>query len=104
MRPNRPSPLILQVEDTFRVTKHDLKVRPIYHWTPARIRAHIALAFMTLLCVRHLSYRVALQAKPLSPEVIRNALVHVQHSALQHQRTKRRYAIPSTMSEVARTL
>lgn len=93
-----------QVEDTFRITKHDLKVRPIYHWTPARIRAHIAIAFMTLLCVRHLHYRVALQARPLSPEVIRNALVHVQHSVLQHQRTKRRYAIPSTMSEVARTL
>ena len=93
-----------QVEETFRVTKHDLKVRPIYHWTPARIRAHIAIAFITLLCVRHLSYRVALQSGPASPEIIRNALVHVQHSVLRHQRTKRRYVIPSTMSEVARKL
>ncbi len=93
-----------QVEDTFRVTKHDLKVRPIYHWTPARIRAHIAIAFMTLLCVRHLSYRMALQSRPVSPEVIRNALVHVQHSVLQHQRTKQRYAIPSTISDIARKL
>ena len=90
-----------QVEETFRATKHDLKVRPIYHWTPARIRAHIAIAFMTLLCVRHLSYRMALQSRPVSPEVIRNALVHVQHSVVQHQRTKQRYAIPSTMSNVA---
>ena len=23
-----------QVEDTFRVSKHDLKIRPVYHWTP----------------------------------------------------------------------
>ena len=67
-----------QVEDTFRVSKHDLKVRPIYHWTPRRIQAHIAIAFMSLLCVRHLQYRMALQARPVSPEVIRNALVHVQ--------------------------
>ena len=32
-----------QVEESFRITKHDLKVRPIYHWTPSRIRAHIGL-------------------------------------------------------------
>ena len=93
-----------QVEDTFRVSKHDLKVRPIYHWTPSRIRAHIAIAFMALMCVRHLQYRMTLQARPVSPEVIRNALVHVQHSVLQHQQTQRRYVIPSAISETARQL
>ena len=93
-----------QVEDTFRVSKHDLKVRPIYHWTPPRIRAHIAIAFMTLLCVRHLQYRMALQARAVSPEVIRNALVHVQHSVLEHKQTKRRYVIPSAISETGRQL
>ena len=42
---------------------------------------------------------IVLQAKPRSSEVVRNALVHVQHSVLRHQRTKRRYAIPSTISD-----
>ncbi|MYH68622.1 MAG: IS1634 family transposase [Gammaproteobacteria bacterium] len=93
-----------QVEDTFRVSKHDLKVRPIYHWTPRRIRAHIAIAFMSLLCVRHLQYRMTLQARPVSPEVIRNALVHVQHSVLEHKQTNRRYVIPSAISETGRQL
>ena len=93
-----------QVEDTFRVSKHDLKVRPIYHWTPRRIRAHIAIAFMSLLCVRHLQYRMTLQARPVSPEVIRNALVHVQHSILEHKQTHRRYVIPSAISETGRQL
>ena len=93
-----------QVEDTFRVSKHDLKVRPIYHWTPTRIRAHIAIAFMTLLCVRHLQYRMALQARAVSPAVICNALTHVQHSVLEHQQTKRRYVIPSAISETGRHL
>ena len=93
-----------QVEDTFRVSKHDLKVRPIYHWTPKRIRAHLALAFMTLLCVRHLQYRMALQARAVSPEVICNALTHVQHSVLEHKQTQRRYVIPSAISEVGRQL
>ena len=93
-----------QVEDTFRVSKHDLKVRPIYHWDSRRIRAHLAIAFMTLLCVRHLQYRMSLQAKPVSPEVIGNALTHVQHSVLEHKQTKRRYVIPSSISEVGRQL
>ena len=93
-----------QVEDTFRVSKHDLKVRPIYHWTPRRIQAHVAIAFMSLLCVRHLQYRMTLQARPVSPEAIRNALVHVQHSVLAHQQTHRRYVIPSAISETGRQL
>ena len=59
---------------------------------------------MTLLCVRHLQYRMSLQAKPVSPEVIGNALTHVQHSVLEHKQTKRRYVIPSSISEVGRQL
>ena len=85
-----------QVEEAFRVSKHDLRVRPIFHWTPARIRAHLAITFMALLCVRHLAYRVELQSRRLSPEAIRTALLHVQSSVLEHLGTRRRYVIPSS--------
>jgi len=37
-----------QVEETFRISKHDVKMRPIYHWTNKRIHAHIAICFMAL--------------------------------------------------------
>ena len=85
-----------QVEQSFRITKHDLKVRPIYHWTPRRIRAHLAIAFMAFACVRHLAYRVDLQKKRrLSPSAIRDALLNRQCSILKHARTGRRYVIPS---------
>ena len=90
-----------QVEETFRISKHDLRVRPIFHWTPARIRAHLAIAFMALLCVRHLAYRVGLQSRRLSPEAIRTALLHVQSSVLEHQGTGRHYVIPSAVSREA---
>ena len=50
-----------QVERRFYIAKNDLKVRPIYHWTPKRIRAHLAIAYMAFACVRHLAYRVKLQ-------------------------------------------
>ena len=90
-----------QVEEAFRVSKHDLRVRPIFHWTPARIRAHLAIAFMALLCVRHLAYRVGLQSRRLSPEAIRTALLHVQSSVLEHLGTGQRYVIPSSVSRDA---
>ncbi len=84
-----------QIEESFRLTKHDLRVRPIYHWTPRRIQAHVAICFMALVSIRHLSYRVKLQYQPLSPEIIRNELVHVQQSILIHKRNGTHYGIPS---------
>lgn len=84
-----------QIEESFRLTKHDLQVRPIYHWTPKHIQAHVAICFMALVCIRHLSYRVKLQYQPLSPEIIRNELVHVQQSILINKTNSRRYGIPS---------
>ena len=92
-----------QVEESFRITKHDLKVRPIYHWTPNRIKAHLAISFMAFTCVRHLEYRVGLQYKKLSPEVIRAALIRVQSSILVDP-NKKKYAIPSQASQDARKI
>ena len=86
------------IEESFRIQKHDLKVRPIFHWTESRIRAHLAIAFMAFCCVRHLAYRVALQYKKLSPEVIRRELAHVQVSLLEDQNTQSIYGMPSSVS------
>ena len=93
-----------QVEETFRITKHDLKVRPIYHWTPRRIRAHIAICFMALCCARHLEYRLAVQKKAMSVERIRQALNSVQVSILEHIDTKALYGIPSLIREDAKII
>ena len=93
-----------QVEETFRISKHDLRVRPIYHWTPARAHAHIAISFMALMCVRHLGYRARLQYKPLSPEVVRHALLRAQYGIVKDQRSAQRYAIPMQLSQVAKKL
>jgi len=86
-----------QVEETFRVSKHDIKIRPIYHWNPDRIRAHVAICFMALVCIRHLEYRVALREK-LSPERIRKALTSVDVTKVRHIVDKRLFGIPSKAS------
>ena len=90
-----------QIEECFRISKHNLKIRPIFHWTPKRIRAHIAICFMSLVCVRHVSYRVKLQHEAMSPEKIRTALLTSNLRIVKHKKTHNHYAIPSNASPEA---
>jgi len=92
------------VEQAFRITKHDLKVRPVFHWKPRRVRAHMAISFAAYALLKHLEYRVKLQYKKLSPEVIRQALVRVQTSILFDKVKKIRYGLPSRISQIARKI
>lgn len=43
-----------QIEDSFRITKHDLGLRPIYHQKPGRTQAHILVCFLALVMWRTL--------------------------------------------------
>ena len=90
-----------KIEECFRVSKTDLRIRPIFHWTPKRVRAHLAICFMALLLIRHLEYRLRLQIGPLSPDAIIRHLLTVQVSILRHCSQPHRYALPSNPSREA---
>ena len=93
-----------QVEESFRITKHDLKIRPIYHWKPSRVKAHLAISFMAYTLVRYLEYRVRLQYKKMSPEKIRQTLLSIQTSILYDTATNRKFALPSKVSDDAKKI
>lgn len=86
-----------QVEENFKITKHDLKIRPVYPWKPSRVRAHIAISFVALFLVKHLEHRVRLQYKKLSSQYIRNLLINTQTSILYSKPKRIKYALPSKM-------
>jgi len=90
-----------QVEETFRISKHDVKMRPIYHWTDKRIHAHIAICFMALSCMRFAEYEIAARYKKISPLEIRRQLKQVQSSILKDKSTSKLYALPSKIQEDA---
>lgn len=92
------------VEAAFRVTKHDLKVRPVYHWKPRRIKAHIAICFAAYALVKNLEYRIRLQYRKLSIEKIRYTLMKVQTSILFDKHKRIRYGLPSRMKRDARKI
>ncbi len=93
-----------QIEESFRINKHDLKMRPIYHWTPDRIQAHILICFIAYTLVRQAMYRVARQYQPMSFERIRNELLHAQASILVDTATKKRYLMPSKITPIQKKL
>jgi transposase len=84
-----------RIEETFRLTKHDLKARPIYHWTEARVRAHVLLCFVALAVAKQALHRLAVLKQPMSFERLRNELLHAQSSLVVDKATGRRYLIPS---------
>ena len=45
---------LTQIEDCFRITKHDLGLRPIFHRTQERTQAHILVCFLALVMWRTL--------------------------------------------------
>lgn len=93
-----------KIEESFRVNKHDLLIRPIFHRTEQKIRAHIAISYMAFVLVRQLEYRMKLAWSTLSPERIRTELLHIQGSILKDRSTDKRYFLPSSISGVGESI
>ena len=76
-------------------------MRPIYHYTPKRISAHILICYLTFALIRQMQFRLKKNNINLSVEVIREELTEVQHSILCDQETGILYKMPSHMTENA---
>ena len=78
-------------------------MRPVYHFKPERIRAHIAICYMAFSVIRQLEYRVKLTKKLSLPSIIEE-LNSVQSSIYIHKITKDRYRVPGNFSNEARKI
>ena len=57
-----------KIEKAFRISKHDLKVRPIYHRLQRRIEAHITINFTAYKIYKELERQLKEKKSDLSPE------------------------------------
>jgi transposase len=89
-----------KIEESFRINKHTLSMRPIYHFKPERIRAHIALCFMAFSVLRHMEYTVKLTQK-ISLAVLLDELEQVQASYYRHTPSDKLYRMPGKFSHTA---
>jgi transposase len=58
------------IEKAFRVSKTDLKVRPIYHRLKHRIEAHLSIAFCAYKIYKELERQLKTKKSELSPEKV----------------------------------
>lgn len=56
-----------QIEKAFRISKTDLRVRPIYHHLPTRISAHITIAFCAYKLYKELERQLKQNKSRLTP-------------------------------------
>ncbi len=57
-----------KIEKAFRISKHDLKIRPIYHRLQKRIEAHIIINFASYKIYKELERQLEAKRSNLSPE------------------------------------
>lgn len=88
------------IEESFRINKHNLEMRPIYHFKKERIESHIAICYMSFTLLKHLEYRIGLAGK-LSPNEIREELMAVQSSIYAHKETGDKYRVPGLFTHNA---
>ncbi len=92
------------IEESFRINKHTLEMRPVYHHVTRRIRAHVLICYIVFATCRYVQKRIAMQYESLSIDQIRSSLIEVQYSVLKHEETQCRYRLPSKMSMEARRI
>lgn len=56
------------VEKAFRISKTDLRIRPMYHYRRRRIEAHVLIAFVAYTIYKELERRLAERQLPISPQ------------------------------------
>lgn len=77
-----------KIEESFRVVKHTLQTRPIFHWKPHRIKGHLVLCFIAFLLERTLEIALRKRCPDASTDNIREALASLQVSTLKADSVK----------------
>jgi len=67
-----------KIEESFRIMKSTLEVRPVFHWKPSRIHGHFAVCFLAFMLERKLELLLFEQQIDNSPERIRESLLSMQ--------------------------
>lgn len=92
------------IEEAFRINKHNMEMRPIYHYTPKRILAHIEICFLTFALLRHAQERLKDAQYSISIDLLREELNSIEVSILCDQASGKLYRLPSHMTEQGRVI
>lgn len=92
------------IEETFRVSKTDLEIRPIYHWKKSRIIAHISICYISLAIVRHVENCLRERGIFMSVRKINESLSKIQSCIIRDNCTGKKFKLPGQLSDDARLI
>jgi transposase len=79
-------------------------MRPIYHWTEKRIRAHIAICFIAYSLTSFIRYKLHQKDIKLSFEEIQNELSRSEASIVKDTKTGKRFILPSKVTTLQKSI
>lgn len=90
------------IEESFRINKHTLAMRPIYHFKPERIQVHVLICYLAFAVSRYTQHQLKSYGIPMSIESMRHALSQVEASIVIAG--DRVYRMPSKIPAEAETI
>jgi len=92
-----------KIEELFRINKHTLRMRPIYHRIPGRIRAHILICFLAYMVLRQTEISLKKAGLFFSPEELIATLKDVESFIIKDKVKKegKAYCVPRELSQKA---
>jgi transposase len=88
-----------KIEESFRVMKHTIEVRPVYHWTVKRIRGHLVVCFLSFLIMRMLEETLK---RDVSCEKIKESLKSI--TLTEFRIDGKEYYLKNRMDKIAKEL
>lgn len=86
------------IEQTFRISKSDLKIRPMFHWKQRRIEAHIGICYISLAIVRTIELKLKQSGIKISFKKLNQALSKVGYCVVSDATTGVSYKLPIKIS------
>lgn len=83
-----------RIEQTFRMSKTDLKTRPIFHYAHDAIQAHVLLCFMALMMGKFLEIKTS-----FSLQRVRDILWNVHEAHIEDTLTGKRIILQTNLTE-----
>lgn len=82
-----------QIERAFRISKTDLRIRPIYHYKKRRIEAHLCIAFVAYAIWKELERLLSKSGVSISPRRaadLTHTMYEIEYTLPQSKMTRRR--------------
>ena len=94
---------LYKIEQAFRISKNDLKTRPIFHFKEEPIKLYLLICFMTLIASKHIELSTGVSIKTFVTEMKKVSDARMFSQITNKERRIRAQIMP-VIAEIVRRL